>query len=241
MGVPYHNILRAVLLRRNALIGVLPADIEASYAGTITDASVDSADWPYTSIIDDTLFCAGQLAAACCATGQHPQAVYFRSFLELAHGAVIPAVDNAGKPRIGPLGDVYDEVTDARLTLKTPQDIRRRRANPGSLWSLPVYWYFIDNRNGRIDHTLSTDARLTCWVFSMADERAKMEANEDMTLPDDWAEALLCGACSLGVRDDAGQNQAGIYRAYYNDALSALSSNQSIPPAAWGQTMEATA
>lgn len=216
MTVAYHDLLRGAALRVNALEGAQAAALETTYlTGTLSAANFKSATFPFTAIKAAILMAEGKLAAAIGDTGNHPWRQYLVGVTALlAHETALPKLDANSKPIIGAWGSVYDGSDGTACTEQPLEVIRRRVRNANSFFRTPVYHYKLDG--GRIYHT-RTSVYLDCCVYDRAAQKAAMDANGNMLLPDALEEALICGALSYLVRDDAFVNQAGLYRAYFNE------------------------
>lgn len=222
MAVPWNTLVRNVAIRVNAIEGTIPSDLETNYiVSPLTTTQVVSADFSLTPIKDAILSTEEKLAHAIANTGNHP----WRAFLHGATAAVanegaLPTVDGSSNPIVGIFGSVYDSTDGTVCTERSLETIRRRVENPGTFFVASVYWYKIDGQ--RIYHT-RTNVKLDCCVYNRATQQTSIGTLTNNTiLPDVLEEALVCGAVSYLVRDDAFSAQAKTYRAYFHETLAMI-------------------
>lgn len=222
MGVPYDIVTRQVALRINAFsVATQPAALQSAYVTTpLTDVVVgESAAFPFDAIRDAVINAEQKLAQTIAEVRDHPwRQVLLSQTDTLTSGATIPPQDENGLSIIGVYGSVFDSVDGYSLS-EQPSEVIERRLRTASLWKIPVYQYAI--KGDSVVHT-RTLVRLEVCVWDYLNRQAAIEANDDVGLPDVLAEALICGAIALLVRDDEFTAQAAIYAAYFTETLAAI-------------------
>lgn len=218
MGIPYHDILSAVAMRVNAIVGATAATLETNYnIRPLTTTQFQSTIFPFTDFRTAILSAEQKLAQVIARSDDDGHRSFIMgTTLALASGAVLPSTNSSGQTIIGHFGSVLDGVdTTIQCTRQPIQVIRRRLATP-SLWKIPVYNYAYDGN--RIFHTRTT-VILECPIYDYATRKTVYNANGNMLLADDMMEALICGGISLLVRDDEFMAQSQQYVSYFNNVL----------------------
>lgn len=227
MSVPYNVVLRQIGIRINALTGATAATLETAYTTSpLTTSQFQSTIFSFTSVKDAVLTAEEALANAIAETGDHPLRQYIASTTaDVADKATLPSTSTGSKPIIGIWGAVVDSSTSVVCSQMPLDMIRRRVANSGSVYVCPVYWYSITG--GRIEHT-RTNVKVECCIYSRSDQSTSFDANGNILLADSLEHAYVCGALSLLMRDDEFSEQAGKYRAYFDDTLNAIRKGLSV-------------
>lgn len=235
MSLSYNTILRNVAIRINAIEGTTASDLETNYVvSPLTTTQVVSADFSFTPIKDAILLAEEKLAHAIANVGNHP----WRRFLNgitasIAHQGIIPSTDASSNPIVGIYGAVRD-ASDGTICTEMPLEVIRRRVrNANSFYRAASYFYKIDGV--RIEHT-RTNVTIDVCVYNRTTQQTAINTLTNNTvLPDALEEALVCGAVSYLVRDDAFSAQAALYRTYFQDTLAMIArgltsvSSKSIP------------
>jgi hypothetical protein len=213
-----HILLRGAAVRTNALLGTDAVALQTTYSTLpLTDAVFISSIFPMTAYIDALVQKQGQLSRAIALSADRTARAYLRSeTAPLASGASIPSTDVNGAPIIGNLGDVIDgTVTTQKLTRKPVATLLNYQRAPG-IFLVPRYNYAL--ASGQILHTRTT-VTIECCVFDADAQTAVYANNDDFTLDDSLAEAVICGACAMLMRDDEFVDQATRWAAYFATAL----------------------
>lgn len=220
MSVPYHDILAAVALRTNALIGAKAGPLETTYnTRPLTVANFQSSIFPFSDYRTVILGAVQKLSQSIAEVREHPwRAILTSTTAALASGALQPATDNAGKSIIGVYGSIFD-ASDSHVLSEQPDEVIRRRLLTPALWKIPVYQYGLTGDS--IVHTRTT-VKIEVCVWDYASQVVLFNANSAMLLPDVLTEAVICGAIALLVRDDEFTAQAGIYAEYFATTLTAI-------------------
>lgn len=221
MATAYDVITRQVALRINAFSNAAqPAQLQTAYTTALTAAVVgESSIFPFAAIEDAVIDAEAKLAQTIADVRNHPwRAVLFGRTAGLASGAGIPDTAQTGESIIGVYGGVVDD-SDGQVLSEQPEETIRRRLLTSSLWKIPVYQYSLTGDS--IIHT-RTFAYIEVCVWDDAARRAAILASGNMLLPDVLAEAVMCGAIALLVRDDEMMAQAEVYATYFATALAAI-------------------
>lgn len=218
--MPYHDLIAASALRTNALIGAKAAPLETTYnTRPLSAANFQSSIFPFSDYIAQTASAVQKLSQSIADVRDHP---WRRNLAgrttNLASGATIPAVNNAGASIIGVYGNVIDG-SDGQVLSEQPDETIRRRLLTPSVWKIPVYHFSLTGDS--ILHTRTT-AYLEVCVLDYGALITAIGANDDMTLPDVLAEAVICGTVALMVRDDEFTTQAEVYATYFSTTLAAI-------------------
>lgn len=222
MSTAYDIITRQVALRINAFANAAsPVNLQAAYVTTPLTATVvgKSAVFPFAAIQDAVVDAEAKLAEAIADVQNHPwRAVLAGQTAALASGDALPSVSSAAKSIIGVYGAVVDVSDGSQLSVQPQETIRRRLLTPG-LWKIPVYQYSLAGDS--ILHT-RTSVYIEVCVWDYTTRQAAIVANGNILLPDVLAEAIICGAIALLVRDDEFMAQAEVYATYFSTALAAI-------------------
>lgn len=222
----YNDVLRQVALAVDALVGTIPADLEATYStNPLTSSSFDSAIIPQTKMIDAMLSAEAGLVLAVLSTDNHPwRAAFLDTTATLAYGDPIPAVGAGGGTVVGAYGAVRDASSGEPCTRNELEQIRDRVINPNSMWKIDVFWYAINDR--RLYHT-RTGAVVDVCTYDRPDALT-LDLTTDILLPDVLVPAYVDGALAECVRDDEFVQQAslfgGMYTAWINGIKQGLTS-----------------
>lgn len=215
----YHIILRQIALRANAIIGPQPSTLETNYKTLpLTDSLFDSGVFPFTAIKDALQSAEDRLAKAVASIAKHPwRAFLLSTTANLAHNAVIPSGDSTGKQIIGVYGDVLDATDSRKLTWKPASYVERRVAM--TTFVIPTYNFNADG--DRLLHTRAA-AKIKVCVYDWATQRAAIDANTAMLLPDAAEWGLVSGGVGELVRDDEFLQQSKVFRDDFDAFISNL-------------------
>lgn len=215
MSVSTHVILREAAVRCNALVGVLPAALELTYASLpLTDADFQSSIFPFTAFLDQETGSIARFADIISSVGNHP----WRSFVgltvtsTLASGDVVPSVASNNDPIVGIYGSVLDADDQTIVCTEYPEQVVRRRALNPTIWTIPVYGFKMSGDG--ITHTRPTGVVVQVCTFNWDTVAALVAANGDLPLPDSLANAICYDMVGAIVRDDEFMAQAQVYRSY---------------------------
>jgi hypothetical protein len=229
VSYPSQNLLAAAAVRTNALTGVDAAALETTYATRpLASSNFQSSIFPFTAYIDSLVQAQGKLAEAIAKSSDRVHRAYLLSETSaLSSGDNLPSVDSAGAPIIGNFGGARDGSSGVALT-RMPVATIRNRLLATNIFLAPAYQFALTP--SQILHTRTT-AILDCCVWDADDQTAIYVANGDFTLADSLAEAVICGACAMLMRDDEFVEQSTRWAQYFASTL------ETFPPA----TMEAQA
>lgn len=222
MAIAYNTILRNVAIRINAIEGTTAPDLETNYVvSPLTTTQVVDADFSFTPIKDAILLAETKLAHAIANVGNHPwRRVLNGITASIANQGIIPSTDASSNPIVGIYGAVKDASDGLTCTEMPLEVIQRRVRNANSFYRTPVYYYKIDGV--RIVHTRTNVTIDVCVYNHTTQQTAINTLTNSMLLPDALEEALVCGAVSYLVRDDAFSAQAVLYRNYFQDTLAMI-------------------
>lgn len=221
MSATWNDVLRQIAITTNALIGALPADLQATYSTVpLTAANFQSSIIPFTMMIDKMLNAQSGLVGAVAATANHP----WRSFIAdvtaaLASGAEMPTTGTSGSEIVGVYGAVRGEDSEEIYTLSEVQDIRVRNQNPGGMFILPVYQYAFYDR--RILHTGDEDVIVDVCVYERPNADT-LDLTTEILLPDVALPAYVAGGVMECCRDDEFLQQAGRFGEYFSVWISTI-------------------
>lgn len=216
MAVNYHEPLSGIAIRAGQIAGVALATLETNYATRpLTATQFKGATFTFRACKDALQYAEERLARAIAKSREAQERAYLAGVTaSLANEAALPSVDSLSRPIIGVWGGVYDASDGTQLTdEKGLAFVRERAANPGSFFRVSSYQYALDG--GRIYHTRTNVVIRVC-VYDRGAQRTALDANSAMLLPDDTEEALVCGGVSYLFRDDAFNEQAKLYRRYFD-------------------------
>ena len=234
MTTPYHRILRNIALRAGALKGGNPAGLDVTF-GTATLTAADFVGPGFEASKDALLLAEEKLSQAIADTGNHPwRRVLTSQTANISHGALIPSTDSSSKPVIGVRGSVRDSSDSVVCTEQPLETVRRHVRNANSWRVCPVYYYKIDDN--RLYHT-RTNVIFDVCTYDAATQRAAIDSNSNMLLPDVLEEALVCGGLAyLSTADEFTAD----YARYFDATLSAIRQGlASLPPKAVNVRQEA--
>lgn len=218
MSVPTHNLIADVAVRINALDGTDPVALQTVYTTRpLTDDLFDSSIFPMGAIIAACVYAEQKIAEAIGLSTNRTLRAYLRAFSgPLTSGSGFQGVDNVGNPVVGNFGAVLDGSDTTQALTRKPvafvQNILRSPAN----YLVQLYYYGLDGAT--IVHTRDTVV-MECCIYNAVNQTEKYNFNEDMLYPDWLAEAIVCGAVAMLVRDDEFNEQASRYAAYFATTL----------------------
>lgn len=218
MATTWTIIQRQVAARLNAIEGAQSSTAESNYAtNPITSTQIDSARFPFTMISDACLQAEAMIAQAIANTANHPwRRLIAGTTSNIAHEGALPSTSSGGLPILGALGNVRDATDGTPCTEKPLEIITMRVENPGSFWTLPVYFYKIDD--GRVFHT-RTNVVIDCCIYDGAAARSDLEANGNIKFPDTAVPAYVAGALASALKDEEFVTQAQYYQQVFDTML----------------------
>lgn len=223
MSYSTHDIIAAVAIRINALVGTDPVELQVTYSTRpLTDELFQSSIFPFNAIRDSCVQAQGRLAQAIGLSGDRVLRAYLRgTSAALAPYAELPSADAAGTPFIGNFGGAFDADDNTPLT-RMPVAVVRNRLLAPLLYLAPAYQFALTP--DQFLHTRTT-ARLYGCVWDADAQTSIYNQDGDFTLADSLVEAVICGACAMLMRDDEWVEQSGRWATYFQTTLT------SIPPA----------
>jgi hypothetical protein len=224
-----HDLLADAAIRINALVGTDPVELQETYTTRpLTDELFQSSIFPMGAIISALVLAQGKLVEAIALSDKRTQLAYFKSLTaSLPTSSPLPSVDASGNSIIGNFGACVDASTLDPLTRKSipfVQNILKSADN----YLVDVDYYSL--ASGYIQHT-HDNVKLECFVYDADAQTNRYKFNNDFPLADALAEAVICGACAMLVRDDEFSDQASRWAGYFATELA------NYPPT----TMEAQA
>lgn len=126
MGIAYNQICRWVALRAKQLSGGDTADVEAAYASTTVEGSLDGVEVPYSALKQDVLAVEAELVELICASNNP---IYKRAFAArssaVPNGEPVPLVDERGWRFIGAYDSILDNSSGFALTEQPIRIVQR--------------------------------------------------------------------------------------------------------------------
>jgi len=191
MSTAWAHIENLVVTR----IGALKADDEAVAETNYrvipkTATQVSDAAFPVSSVRDEIVAVTVEVVAAICKNEGDTRRTLFAQTVFAASGLFIPT-------SMGPLGTIRDQSTGRPLVERSLSEVAERKANPGGLWTEPVYFYAISG--DKIFHTVA-NAEITFFNYDRpATTYAQLDALFDTTgdnypLGDEFAVVIADGA-----------------------------------------------
>lgn len=226
MSVPYGRVVRGIALRVGALKGSVPAGVDISYATLPLTVADFKGSYSLDMVEDALLMAEEKLATAISETGNHPfRRVLLSQTANIASGALIPSTNAASVPVIGIRGSVVDASDGIQCDEHTLAEVRRWIRNANSWRKGVIYAYHIDDN--RIFHT-RTNVKIDVCTYDAATQRAAIDSNANMLLPDSLEEALVCGGAAYLGKDE----YSGFFAATVNTIRQGLISVQGKSEAA---------
>lgn len=220
----YHDICAAVAIRINALGNVdipewnatSPAGLQVVYSQRpLIDEMFGSSIFSFGAIRDAIIEAEGKLAIAIALSDNRSQRAYLSSTTAaLASGDAIPSLDVNDSPIVGNFGEVRDQ--DGVVMTRMPVPVLRNRLLTSGVYLVNPHYFAVAGNT--ILHT-ATIVTLECCVYNAVVQTQRFDADEQMLLSDALAEAIICGACALLMRDDEFAQQAQQWAAYFTTTL----------------------
>lgn len=220
-ALTYHDLAAMVGLRINALSGTDAPDLQVTYTTRpLTDADFISSIFPFAAIRDAILNAEQKLANAIGFSADRTLRAYLRSETDaLASGADLPSLDADDNPIIGNFGAVLDGTVQTQILTRKPVATVLNYLRATGIFLVPVYNYAM--ASGQILHTRTT-AILECCVYNGSTQAAAFDNDDTILLPDSLAEAYICGALAMLVRDDEFLSQSTQYAGFFATELAAI-------------------
>lgn len=221
----WDKIFRQIALRGNQLNSGNATTLQAAYtAAAIGQTQMDdkAVHFPKEAIDDAVLNACDVLVGAIGRNRHSDYRVHFRAASgNIASGDLLPmtAADNV-TPRIGAIGEVYDQLTGTRLTAKPYQTVMAK--NDNSFVKSMVCWYFSDDT--RIWHTCNA-AVIDLVVWNKETARTAMNTTPTRGVcpfPEELHEAIVTGSLSYMFRQNFNTAQVGIWRGYFESVVARL-------------------
>lgn len=200
MSLSCHDLLGDVALRINALSGTDPVEIQTTYTTRpLTDELFDSSIFPMGAIISALVLAQGKLTETIALSANRTQHAYLKSLTAaLPTNSELPSTDAAGSSIIGNFGACVDATTSKPLTRKSIPFVQNILESSDN-YLVQLYYYSL--ASGYIEHTRD-NVKLECYVYNANDQIDNYNFNNDFTMADALAEAVICGACAMLLRDD---------------------------------------
>lgn len=138
MSTPWPVIENMVLSRIAALKASDEVEGETNYlAIPKTNTQMEDAAFNRSAVRDMILDVTIEVVGFICKNEGDPRRINFAVLILLSNGATVPS-------SMGPYGNIADNLTGRALVRRSVAEVTERVANPGSLWSEPVYFFAID-------------------------------------------------------------------------------------------------
>lgn len=208
-----HDLLADAAIRINALSGTDPVELQETYSSRpLTDEMFQSSIFPMAAIISALVLAQGKLVEAIALSDKRSQLAYFTSLsLALPTNSALPSTDASGNSIIGNFGACLDAVTLKPLTRKPVAFVQNILKSPNN-YLVTLDYYSL--ASGYIQH-LHDNVKLQCFVYNANNQTSQYNFNEPFLLADALAEAVICGACAMLVRDDEFNEQAARWAGYF--------------------------
>jgi len=217
----YHDILAAVALRVDALVGTQKTALQTTYTTRpLTASNFQSTIFPFADLKAGILCAEMQIANAVADTGNSPYRSYIKSQTgDLANGDEIPSIDENRVPIIGIYGAVRD-ADDSTIVYfeKSLPEIQRRNRNATTFYCVPVYYFRMDGT--AIYHT-GTNVKIDCCVYDVDTQIGAIDADGAILFPT-LEHLYVDGGLKRCVRDDEFVAQSGLFSSNFEDELMAI-------------------
>lgn len=212
-----HDLLADAAIRINALYGTDPVELQETYTTRpLTDELFQSSVFPMGAINSALALAQGKLVETIALSDKRTQLAYFTSLTDaLPTNSVLPSVDASDNPIIGNFGACLDAVTLEPLTRKPIAFVQNILKSPAN-YLVDLDYYAL--ASGYIQHT-HDNVKLECFIYNANDQLDSYNFNEQFSLADALAEAVICGACAMLVRDDEFNAQAARWAGYFQAEL----------------------
>jgi hypothetical protein len=218
----WQYIQRQVMLKANQLNAADASTLASVYSVTSigqTELNDRGIEFPFNAINDALLDVGGKMVQKIGANPQNPYRSYFYDQTDsITDGGRIPELSQAGHPRVGVIGAVYDSSTSEELEMVPRQVVRGADA-----LNLKISPHFYATDGVHIWHTrTSVVADVVVWEAQV--ERYWMEASTrgECPFPDALNEALVNGSLSILFRSKFNDEQADKFAARFHHTLDSL-------------------
>lgn len=210
------------MLKANELNAADASSLASIYSvATIgqTELNDRGIEFPFSAINDALLDAGGKLVER---IGQNPLCPYRSYFADqtdsISDGGRIPEYSQAGHPRIGVIGAVYDS-SDS----KECEQVSRQMVDDADSLSLKISPYLYASDNTRIWHTrTSVIADIVVWEAQVQRYWMEGSVRGDCPFPDSLIEGLINGALSIIFRSTFNAEQADKFAERFLDTLNKL-------------------
>lgn len=222
MATTWDKIQRSVMLKANQLNAADASTLASVYSVPAigqTELNDRGIEFPFNAINDALLDAGGKIVEKIGQNPNSPHRSYFHDQTDaISDGGRIPEYSQAGHPKAGVIGAVYDSATNEECEMVSRQMVRG--ADALSLKVSP-FFYFTDQT--RVWHT-RTSVVADIVVWDAAIERLWMESNPrgDCPFPDSLHEGLVNGALSILFRSSFNDAQADKFAERFLHTLNAL-------------------
>jgi hypothetical protein len=218
----WEKIQREVMLKANQLNAADASTLASVYSVTSigqTQLNDRGIEFPFSAINDSILDAGGKIVNAIGHNINSPYRSYFHDQTDsISDGGRIQELSQAGHPKVGFIGAVYDSSTGKELELVSRPQVDGADALP---LRISPHLYFTDQQ--RIWHTrTSVVADIVVWEAQV--ERYWMEASVrgDCPFPDSLNDVLVSGALTYLFRSKFNMEQADQWGARFQDGMSKL-------------------
>jgi len=210
-------------IKSNAIAGVTSSQIESNYTTSpLTSTQLGSADFPLSAIKDALVSVLGRIIRTYAGVPNHPfRTNNLSQTADIAHKALIPSTDSAGKNIVGVYGAIKDSSDGELLTEMPEQIISGIVTNADTFLKGDYYGYKIID--GRLHHT-RTNAKIDVVTFSASDILTSIGANGDAPIPDACLDIAWTGLVSTLFVDDEFIQQSQMCAQYFENCLSEMKS-----------------
>lgn len=218
MSVATHDLLAAVALRINALDGTDAAELQTTYSQRpLADEMFQSSIFPMGDMIAALNWAQGKLAEQIAFSDKRTQHAYLKSLTSpMPSGSDLPNTDASNNPIIGNFGACLDAADITKQLTRKSVPFVQNILSSSNNYLVELYHYALGS--GYILHTRG-NVKLECYIYNSTNRLDDFIYNENMLLADSLAEAVICGACAMLVRDDEFNEQASRWAGYFKATL----------------------
>ena len=210
------------MLKANELNAADASSLASTYSvATIgqTELNDRGIEFPFNAINDALLDAGGRIVERIGANPISPYRSYFQDQTDsITDGGRIPEISQAGHPKVGVIGAVYDSSTSEELEFVPRQVVKGADA-----LNLKISPYLYNTDQFRIWHTRdAVIADIVVWEAQV--ERYWMESSPrgQCPFPDALIKGLIDGALAEVFRGAFNLEQAGIYQNRFDSWLATL-------------------
>jgi hypothetical protein len=218
----WDKIQREVMLKANQLNAADASTLASIYSVTSigqTELNDRAIEFPFSAINDSILDACGKIVGVIGFNPNSPYRSYFHDTTDsISDGGRIPEYSQAGHPRVGVIGAVYDSSNSREC-----ERVARQQVDGADALSLKISPYLFNSDGVRIWHTrTSVVADIVVWEAQV--ERYWMESavRGECPFPDSLNGTIVSGALHYLFRSKFNNEQAEQWGVRFSDDLERL-------------------